>query len=128
MRRALVVLLSVAACYTGPTAEKFGPARSPRGIAADLRLVHRTGRIRGELLAVEDTALLVLRDQRVVLVPLRAIALGGFRQRGPMIERGRISDQHREALRRVSRYPGGLPEPVRTRLLQAHGQSTPDAP
>jgi hypothetical protein len=126
---ALLGIAVIAACYTGPSAESFAPARGPRGVAADLRIERRAGggRIKGELLVVHDTSLLVLRDQRVVLVPLRAISFGSFRQRGGMIERGRILPAHREALREVSRFPDGLSEAALARLLQAYGQRAPDA-
>jgi hypothetical protein len=127
---ALLGFAVIAACYTGPSAESFAPARGPRGVAADLRIERQAGggRLKGELLAVQDTSLLVLREERVVLVPLRAISIGSFRQVGSAIARGRITTRERDALRQVSRFPDGLSDAALARLLQAHNQSTPDTP
>jgi hypothetical protein len=125
---ALLGVVVLGACFTGPSAANFGPARGPQGVAADIRLERRGGRIKGELLAVQDTGLLVMREQRVVFVPLRAISIATFRQRDSAIGRGRMTLPQRDALRQVSRFPNGLSDAALARLLQAHGQNAPDAP
>jgi hypothetical protein len=118
---AAVVLL--AACYHGPSIRNFEPANAPDGIAADLRL--RKARIHGELLAVEDSALIVLTDQdRIVMAPLDSIRQGIFGDLGEVLgESGDIHRNRRERLRLLSRFPGGLTPEIRTRLLAAYGQT-----
>lgn len=121
------LLMAVGACYVGPTVKSFAPAQAPRGIAVNLRLERGKTRIQGELLEVQDTALLVLRDDaRVTIVPLRAIRAGFFPQRDILIGAGRMDPKDRERLRLVSRFPAGLTPELRARLLAAYGQTEPD--
>lgn len=120
-----VVILSLGGCFVGPSVGGFPPAQGPEGIAADLHL--KDARVRGELLEVQDTAIVVLREQRVVFVPLEAIDYGTFRQRGTLIVDGRFFDEAAAAkLRLVSRFPAGLSPERRAALLAAYGQSEPD--
>jgi len=124
MRRALVVaavLLGLAGCYVGPRDGTFAPANGPRGITADLRL--KGSRIQGELLEVQDTALLMLRDERVLLVPLRAIRRGRFGGRGAWVGGGEVRGKVLTRLRLMSRFPAGLTPEMRTKLLAAQGQT-----
>jgi len=125
MRRAPLAMLLALACYTGPSAANFAPARGPRGVAADLRL--RSGpRVKGELLVVEDSVLLVMRDERIVSIPMRAVRRGRFHQVDAVIQNGRLIYLAPEELRLLSRFPGGIQPEARARLLAAHGQSEPD--
>jgi len=133
MRRAFLVPLLIAviwgACYTGPSVRSFAPAQSPRGIWADLRVDRGKARIQGELLEVQDSALLVLRDgprPRVTIVPLRAIRAGFFPKLGTLRGAGRMAPKERERLRLVSRFPAGLTPELRARLLSAYGQTEAD--
>ena len=128
MRAAFAVPLLVAAgaCFTGPSVHTFAPARAPAGIAADLRLAQKT-RIQGELLEVQDSALLVLQgNARVIIVPIARIRYGYFAKRGMLIASGQIDAKDREQLRLVSRFPAGLTAELRARLLSAYGQTEPD--
>ncbi len=127
MLRSLIVpaaVLGFSACMVGPGTRTFAPANWPDGIEADLRL--KGSRIRGELLEVQDSALLVLRDDRVVLVPLAAIRLGSFRQGGVLVENGRARRAALLDLKLVSRFPAGLTPELKARLLAAYGQTEPD--
>lgn len=121
-----IIAWAVLACHVGPSTRTWAPANGPHGIAADLRL--KRSRVQGELLEVQDSALLVLRDERVVLVPLAAIRVGAFSQRGALIWDGRTSAGTLPRLRLVSRFPAGLTPEIRARLLAAYGQTTPDGP
>ncbi len=117
-----VTLLATAACYHGPSLQKFEPAHAPDGIEADLRLAH--AQVRGELLAVQDSALIVLSEShRVVMVPVAKIARGNFGDLGTLIDEWRPSQQTLERLRLVSRFPAGLTAELRGRLLAAYGQT-----
>ena len=126
MRAALAVtLLAAIGCYTGPSASNFAPAQGPRGVAVDLQIERRGGRVRGELLELQDQLLLVLRDSsRVVIVPIRAVDVGSFTRVGQLIENGTTT--HVDQIRLLSRYPAGLSPEVRARLLAAYGQTQPD--
>ena len=132
MRRSSIVLALIfgfMGCAVGPTTRTFGPATGPQGIAANLRVRWGPkGRIQGELLEVQDTALVLLSANRVVLVPLRVIIAGQFSRRGTLIEEGRASRRSLDRLRTVSRFPAGLTPEIRTRLLAAYGQTAPDGP
>ena len=132
MRRSWIVpvtVLGFVACAVGPTTRNFGPAAGPQGIAADLRVKWgRTGRLQGELLEVQDTALVLLSANRVTLVPIRVILVGRFSRRGTLIAEGRASGQSLTRLKTVSRFPAGLTPEIRTRLLAAYGQTAPDGP
>jgi len=117
-----VTLLAAGACYHGPSLQKFEPAHVPDGIDADLRLAH--SRVRGELLAVEDTALIVLSEaHKVVRVPFSKVKTGDFRDLGTLIGDWKPSQDTVERLRLVSRFPAGLTPELRGRLLAAYGQT-----
>jgi hypothetical protein len=123
-----IVLLGPSACMIGPTTSKFAPATRPEGIAADLRFEEAPQRLQGEVLEVQDTAIVLLSAQRLVLVPIRVITAGRFARRGTVIVQGRASRRALVSLRRVSRFPAGMTPEIRGRLLTAYGQTAPDAP
>jgi hypothetical protein len=115
-------LLFGAACYHGPSLRTFRPANSPAGIDADLRL--RKTQVRGELLEVQDSALIVLTEsQTIVMVPVDSIRRGIFGERGMLIGEGRDRPRALAQLRLLSRFPAGLTPDLRARLLAAYGQT-----
>ena len=129
MRRSLTVAvaLGIGACHAGPDTQHFAPAVQPRGIQVNVEL--RGSRIPGELLEVQDSALLLLRPTgtQVVLVPLREIRSAVFQQRGVLIYHGAFVGGGTAAqLRLLSRYPTGLTPGLRSALLAAYGQSEPE--
>lgn len=118
----VTLLATTGACYHGPSLKKFEPAHAPDGIDADLRL--ERARVRGELLAVEDSTLVVLSDaRRVVMVPVAKIRLGSFGELGTLLGEWTPSQETMERLRLVSRFPAGLTPELRGRLLAAYGQT-----
>lgn len=111
----------------GPTPETFEPAQRPGGVSATLRLADQT--IEGELLEVRDATLLLLTtpSPRIVAVNLSSIRIGNFAQTGESIVRGRFrSESERSVIRRLSRFPAGLPEAGLGVLLEAYGQTAPE--
>jgi hypothetical protein len=116
-----IAVAALAACYSGPSVDNFAPAQGPKGIEADLRVARE--RILGELLEVQDSALLVRRGPQLLLVPLREIKSGSFAKRGVLISGGRADPMVLEGLRLVSRFPAGLTPELRARLLAAYGQT-----
>ena len=129
MRRSWMVpvaVLGLFGCYVGPHTRTFAPANGPTGIEADLRLIKAKGRVLGEVLEVQDTALVVLNANRVALVPIRVIASGRFRDLGMLIAGGLVSPQSLARVRLLSRFPAGMTPEIRTRLLAVYAQTEPD--
>ena len=119
---AISSLFLLAACYHGPSIYKFGPVRGPDGVDADLRL--QKARVRGELLEVQDSTLIVLTDSnKVVSVPLSGVRSGAFDKLGEIIGEGMNLESALAKLRPFSRFPAGLTPELRARLLAAYGQT-----
>ena len=119
---ALATALLLAACYHGPSIYTFDPVVRPTGVDADLRL--EKTRVSGELLEVQDSALIVLTDsERVVSVPLRGIRVGTFDELGTLIVEGFDTKSAVVRLRPFSRFPAGLTPALRARLLAVYGQT-----
>lgn len=114
-------LLLALACYHGPSLRTFQPALRPDGIGAELQLRDTT--IAGELLEVQDTALIVLTAGGVVVVPVAEIRHGIFAQRGPLLGEGIAPQRPLAELRNLSRFPSGMTPEIRARLLAAYGQT-----
>lgn len=123
-------LLSLAAalsCYVGPSIRNFEPAASARGVQAYLRVGKQRTKVEGELLAVRDSTLLVLRDgERVAVVPILLIRSARFEKVDLLIEGNRLSARDREQMRLFSRFPAGLTPELEARLLAVYGQSAAD--
>lgn len=113
-------VLAALACQLGGRVNKFAPAKQPAGVAVTVWL-RGGGTGEGELLAVQDTALVVLAQDTVTLVPYRVLQAGRFAQVGELTE---LPPTHDFAgkLRLVSRYPQGLTPEMLARLLAAYGQ------
>jgi small nuclear ribonucleoprotein (snRNP)-like protein len=116
--RGAIVALLLAACMVGTSGREYAPARGPAGITVSLELAGDR-LVRGELLAVEDSTLLVLQEEELVRVTLAAIHSG----KAPKISftGATLTPRTRERLRLVSRYPQGVPAELEERLLQAYG-------
>jgi hypothetical protein len=114
-----LALCALAGCQVGTHARNYQPATGPAGAIVNLELADRS-RTRGELLAVEPDALLLLRIDELTRISLSQIRRG----RAPKIGfDGRLAGNTRERLRLVSRFPQGISGELEGRLLQAHGQS-----
>lgn len=118
-----VLLAGLTACAVGPRVEDQPMARQPRG--ASVKLDTAEGPIAGELLAVQDTAIVILtRAQRATLVPFRVILDGDAELAGEITRGGRTPGGHRlERLRLVSRFPQGFNPELQRALLTALGQA-----
>ena len=71
---------------------------------------------------MQDTALVVLTQDTVTLVPYRVLQAGRFAQVGELTEPPPTKD-FASRLRLVSRFPQGLTPEMLARLLAAYGQS-----
>ena len=117
-------LLAIAACQIGTHARNYAPAKGPAGATVNLQFNDKS-RSAAELLAVEDSTLLVLRGSRLVRVPLSLVRSG----RAPKVSfDGRLKGNTRERLRLISRYPQGVTTDLERQLLGAYGQSAVETP
>ena len=120
-------LLALNACYVGVggRAQSFAPAQAPEGVFTEI-VTATGGFISGELLEIQDTALLLLSDQQLFLLPYAVVRRAHFAQ---MKSDTTISDEEapsaavRERLRLVSRFPQGVTPELLGELLAAYGQS-----
>lgn len=124
MRRCWVwgPVLALVGCHMGGRVDRFAPANGPEGVAVALEL-RRGGRAQGELLAVQDTALVVLAQDTVTLVPYGALETGEFSQVEGELRGTPPAPDFARRLRLVSRFPQGLTPDMLARLLAAYGQS-----
>jgi hypothetical protein len=116
------------ACHFGGRVENFPPATSPQGVRVRL---NRS--LTGELLLVQDTALLVLvgagAGGRATIAPFRRIRTADFEKLGGGYDFVGSASPDSELLARVrtvSRYPQGLTDEQLARLLASLGQKTLD--
>ncbi len=118
------VLLGLSSCSLGPRAERFVPAHSPGG--AEVRLEFGKGKspVVGELIGVQDTALLIREASVIELVPLASIRRAAATASGSRASFSRRpTPETRERLRLLSRYPGGVTPELLRQLLDAYGQT-----
>lgn len=122
MRRSLLLVLLVAGCQFGTKPQAFPPAVTPQGVVATITTRGKVNVV-GELLAVEDSALLVWRDSAAMArVPLAAIDRASFARMRVLLDAGEpLSPKDRDRLRLTSRYPQGIPDEVMARLVEASG-------
>ena len=118
----LATALVAAGCVIGPSDRTFKPAISPAGVEARLRF--RKGEMRGELIEVRDSGLVVAPPADVVFVPFTAIRAATFAQTGLTPAPGIPGPQVRERLRLLSRFPNGLPPDQLERFLASRGRQT----
>lgn len=124
-RLGLIALLLLAACSVGGKVKNYGPANSPAGASVTLEL---TGKriLSGELLAMEDSSLVLQAAgelHRVRLVLIKSGKAPKLRFSG-----SRLEPEARERLRLISRYPQGISPELKSRLLQAYGQTEVQEP
>ena len=128
MRRLLLLCLPVvSACALGPRTDTFVPASRPAGALAEVS--RGDARFTAELLAVTDTALLMLntRARQIVLVPYTATTAVQFSQLPVTftLHGGRVpAPELRDRLRLWSRFPPGVTAELLQRLLAAYGQNS----
>jgi hypothetical protein len=119
-----VVAGILAACHWGPTAETFAPAHRPGGGVVVLETSH--GSTRAELLAAEDSGLVVLGGSHVAFASYAVI------RRARLVEFGlayRLGDGRVLAggqlarVRLVGRFPQGIGQDLLARLLALQNQT-----
>jgi len=116
----LAVPLVLIGCFVGTSAKNYAPAKGPEGAIVDL-VLSGNRELQVELLAVEDSTLLVLRGRELVRVAVAAIESG----KAPKVSFNSttLTGDTRERLRLISRYPQGVAPELEARLLEAYGGS-----
>jgi hypothetical protein len=120
MRRiaiASVACVLLAGCTFGTTARETRLAVAPRG--AEVTLATQGGRVTGELLAVQDSTLVVLSGGVVTSVPFGIIRSGNVEVAGAVAT---WSPEKLAAMRQVSRFPQGMNAELLQRVLARYGQ------
>lgn len=122
MRRYLMVALAVTlGCYTGPAPNQHDLAMSGRGAAATIRTPKET--LRGELLEVRDTALVVATATHVVIVPRHLVRTVRFRRLEDYYVHKQTDERLIGAFARLSRFPAGAPPGMIDEIARINGKS-----
>lgn len=118
----------LSACHTSPPPERYPPARDPRGVAGTVAM--RNGqKHEGELLAIDDSAYVLLVRGRVGVAPFTAVNSARFAEQSnfPTSSEGAAPTRRaRERARLVSRFPFGIPPVALAALLAEARQDAPD--
>ena len=117
----VALALASTSCAVGHKTTNFAVAQQPAGVATTLDLGRTV--MRGDLLAVEVNALIVLSDQQITRVPYTSIRKATFAQTRVSIRDFAVTDAARDTLRLLSRYPQGLNPALLRSLLAAYRQS-----
>lgn len=119
----LVLSVAITGCVLGSRVATFPPAQTPGGVDVTLRF--GSSQLAGELLAVEDTSLLIAvrwpnpdssntpRLARVATRGIRAVA-------GPVSTRQGWAKSDPVRFRNVARYPQGVSTALEARLVAAY--------
>jgi len=122
----LVVALVLNGCPVGTRLSRYEPAHRPQGISCVLQIRGQPQlTLTGELLSVEDSAAIMVVNNKVWLVPYRHVRGSNCRRAGVIPFR---TDNHRLVRDvanlhiRLSRYPQGVSPQLMTALLAAYEQ------
>jgi len=121
----ITLALGAMACHAGKNAETLGLARSPSGAMATLDLDQRAP-MTGELLAADDTGLVLLRDRTTFSIPYSRIRRAVFPeldQRYSLDQRGPDTETLRK-LRLISHFPQGLSPELRVKIAAMYRADT----
>lgn len=118
----IVALCSVACFYVGPSAEKFPLAFGPNGATVTIQTTSQA--VVGELLAVRDDGIVILRGSKLALAPysdLQSAKVADLPDHS--IGAGAPPPDRRASLNAVSRYPQGIGAELQRKLLAQSGQA-----
>lgn len=121
----ITLALGAAACAVGKKAETLGLAHSPTGAMANLDVNQKVA-ITGELLAAEDSVLLILRGQTMLSIPYSQIRYAVFKEIDQRYYlKQRVPDPETlRAFRLISHFPQGLSPNLRLTLAAMYRADT----
>ncbi|HEY5021107.1 MAG TPA: hypothetical protein VII30_01335 [Gemmatimonadaceae bacterium] len=117
----IAVLCSVACIHVGPSAEKFPLALSPNGATVTIQTTSQA--VVGELLAVRDDGIVILRGSKLALAPYSDLQSAKVADLPYSIGAGAPPPDRRASLNAVSRYPQGIGAELQRKLLAQSGQA-----
>ena len=123
-RSALLVLLTaveLSGCLFGTTPSGFRPATAPQGTAVEIQ-TRGGAELRGEMLAISDTAFMVAASGLIVLVPYAVVDSAWLPDLGTRFGRRGPSVRSYERVRLHCRFPQGTTPELLERLLEAYDQ------
>lgn len=125
--RRLGLVALMAACYTSPDPRRSLSSISATGVSGRVHVVGGPD-LEGELLAVSDTAYVMLVSSRVTVARYSALSQAQFAFVGQVTQAaGEVpTTKRRGNLRNYSRFPYGIPAPAMAALLAKSGQTAPD--
>jgi hypothetical protein len=118
-----LMTLAATACMTGPSAKSFDPVRNGGGIYTKIKLDR--GKVEGELFEVQDTALVLGDGCVLTIVPYAKIKSAKFDHFQPAYQDRTASRAEIAELKRLSRFPGGMPREVYDRMLACAKMTSP---
>ena len=121
----IAALGSVACFHIGPTADKFPLALGPNGAMVTVQTTNQWAT--GELLAVRDDGVVILRGSKLAIAPfadLRSVKVTVLSDYS--IGAGAPPPDRRARLNAVSRYPQGIGPELQRKLLAQSGQTALD--
>lgn len=121
----LALAAALAGCRTSPKPTAIFQATSPYGEQISVTLKDGRSHV-GELLAVTDTALIVMVQNRVAIARAVAIALARTSRFRLGYAAGTVRKKELDNARRGARFPYGMSPEVLSALLTKTSQSSPD--
>lgn len=115
-------LCSLACFHFGPTADKLPLAQGPNGATVTVQTTSQS--VTGELLAVRDDGVVILRGSKLAFAPfadLRSVKVAVLSEYS--IGAGAPSPDRRARLNAVSRYPQGIGAELQRKLFAQSGQT-----
>lgn len=125
--RGLAGVLLLGGCMVGPNAQKLGPGGVPVVLGTTVAEPAPHHRIEGELLAADDSGLVVLSGGRLVRVEYGALTRASMPMSRYRPTKGQPPDAGElSIIRKLSRFPQGIAPALMGRLLVAQNQTTVD--
>lgn len=110
--------LACVGCVVGGRVRSFEPANAPGGGTVTVRT--KASAYTGELLALEDSTVLLVQRGTLMRVPARLIRAVDAPYGGGL---GQPDSTRRGRLRLIARYPKGVTTDLEQRLLEAYHQA-----
>jgi len=118
----LVLAVCSVACFRfGATGATLPLAALPNGATVSIQTTGETAN--GELLAVRDDGLVILRGPRLSFVPYNNLRSARIAELPYSLGAGAPSAEERAKLTAVSRYPQGIGAELQRKLLAQSGQT-----
>lgn len=117
----IAVTLLLIACHHGTRVKRYEPAQSPQG--ARIAVNTTSSDYEGELLAVRDSGVVMLRRETVLFITYGRVSEATVDGVGLAFRGGKPpDDQMKRRLKLLSRYPQGIDDALLGSLLETYAQ------